>query len=105
MKNIYAIRDRVAQEIVGLRMYTLMVFRTQEEAARYFADAINDQSSILNKHPGDYELIMVGHIIDDTGRIDGNGEPELIITGDTVIALQADQRLTIQRNEERGEKH
>lgn len=89
MRQIYAIRDRIAQDLVGLRMYSLMCFRTDQEAARYFADAINDTSSILNKHPQDYELILVG-AVDDTGQIfprspDTNA---LIVTGDTLVALQ-----------------
>lgn len=87
MKNIYAIRDRVAQEIVGLRMYALMCFRTNEEAARYFSDAINDESSMLNKHPQDYELIHVG-LVNDEGTITPLSAPQLIITGDTLLALQ-----------------
>lgn len=87
MKSIYAIRDRVAQELIGLRMYLLMCFRTDEEAARYFADAINDTTSILNKHPADYELLRLGSI-DDQGTIAISAQPQVIITGDTVIALQ-----------------
>lgn len=102
MKKIFGIRDRVAQELVGLRMYSLMVFRTNEEAARYFSDAINDTTSILNKHPADYELIDVGTVTDD-GLIIGK-TPELIITGDTLVALQKNAPLEMARNEEPGER-
>lgn len=87
MKSIYAIRDRLAQELVGLSMYLLMCFRTDEQAARYFADAINDDKSILNKHPGDYELLRLG-TINERGQIAVSADPQLILTGDTVIALQ-----------------
>lgn len=86
MKKIYAIRDRVADELVGMRMYCLMVFRTDEEAARYFADAINDTTSILNKHPADYELIELGQL--DDQYISGDHSNRVVITGDTLLALQ-----------------
>lgn len=87
MKSIYAIRDRIAQELIGRQMYMLMCFRTDQEAARYFADAINDKSSMLNKHPQDYELLKLGSI-DDNGAILYHSI-ELVITGDTLVALQA----------------
>lgn len=91
MKNIYAIFDRIAQEIVGLRMYALMCFRTNQEAVRYFADAINDETSMLNKHPADYSLILVGEL-NDSGNIKALHNPELIITGDSIISLQKDEQ-------------
>lgn len=87
MKTIYAIRDRVAQELTGLQMYALMLFRTPEQAARYFSDAVNDPTSILNKHPADYELIVCG-TISDNGVIQAFPEPQLVVTGDTLLALQ-----------------
>lgn len=89
MKNIYAIRDRIAGEITGMRMYSLMVFRTDQEAARYFADAINDTTSILNKHPADYELIYCGQVDDDgTIRPREIGQQAFIVSGDTLLAVQ-----------------
>lgn len=86
MKNIYAIFDRVSNEIVGLRMYALMCFRTHQEAVRYFADAINDKTSILNKHPADYTLIHCGYV-DDEGNITPQ-KTDVIITGDTLVTIQ-----------------
>lgn len=85
-KGIYAIRDRIANDLVGLNMYVCMCFRTNEEAARYFSDAVNDTTSILNKHPADYELLLLGFLADD-GTIN-SGTPQLIITGDTLLAIQ-----------------
>lgn len=87
MKSLYAINDRVAGEIVGLSMYLIMCFRTDQQATRYFADAINDEKSILNKHPGDYELLRLG-TINEKGQIAISAEPQVILTGDTIIALQ-----------------
>lgn len=85
MKNIYAIKDRVADELSGLSMYLLFVFRTDAQAARYFSDAINDQSSMLNKHPADYELRRLGQL-DDNKII--NVEDVLVITGDALVSIQ-----------------
>lgn len=87
MKHIYAIRDRIAQDLVGVHMYLLLVFRTDQQAARYFADAINDKTSILNKHPADYELLKCGRVRDD-GGLEGTEIPEIIITGDALLAVQ-----------------
>lgn len=85
-KGIYAIRDRLANDLVGMQMYLLMIFTNDQTAARYFADAINDNTSILNKHPGDYELISLG-TVSQGGEI--TPEPiRHIITGDALLALQ-----------------
>lgn len=87
MKHIYAIRDRVADALVGNAMYLLMVFRTDQEAVRYFADCILDEKSILNKHPSDYEMIKNG-AVDDNGFISHLNSPEIVATGDAIMALQ-----------------
>lgn len=86
MKTIYAIRDRVADEFVGLSMYMLFVFRTDQQAVRYFADAINDPTSVLNKHPSDYELVSLGLVGDRL--IKSSDKSVTIITGDALIAAQ-----------------
>ena len=84
MKRLYGIYDRVAAELIGRAMYILLTFRTDEEAARYFADAINDNTTILHKHPADYELLNLGSM-DDQGNIDS--EIRHVITGDALVAL------------------
>lgn len=90
MKTIYAIRDRIANDLIGNQMYLLMTFKTDQQAARYFADAILDEKSILNKHPADYELIKVAIISDngDVGSLEGINmpSPEIITTGDAIVA-------------------
>lgn len=91
MKQIYAIRDRIAKDLVGMQMYILLVFRTDQQAARYFADAVNDKTSMLNKHPGDYELVKLGYLEHDNlsePLINAANEYTVIITGDAVVALQ-----------------
>lgn len=92
-RGIYGIHDKASNSLVGMRMYSLMTFLTPVEATRYFADAINDTTSILNKHPEDYALVRLGTLED--GR---NGETitealdqyEYIITGNQIIGLQAE---------------
>lgn len=85
-RGLYAINDRVAQSLVGRAMYLVMAFRTDAEAARYFADGINDKSSMLHQHPADFELIYLG-TISEGGEI--TPEPRrIIITGDALIATQ-----------------
>lgn len=84
MKFIYAIRDRLAQDLVGMQMYTLFVFRTDQQAVRYFADSILDDKSVLAKHPADYELVHLGTIAED-GTITSE-RPRIVITGDALIA-------------------
>lgn len=89
MRKLYIIYDRIANEPVGMRMYTVMSFRTNEEATRYFADAILDQSSILAKHPADYELQFVG-LMNELGYITAEKDPRLIITGDALLSIHKD---------------
>lgn len=86
MKRLYAIYDRLAQEIVGRSMYAIMCMRTDQEATRYFADAIYDETSILAKHPADYELIYLG-TMNDRGHLKAQEIPTIIITGDALVAL------------------
>lgn len=89
MRRIYGIYDSTAKELVGLRMYILMCFRTDEEAARYFYDAISDKTSILNKHPADYTLKCLG-VLTDTGFIQKTDEQVTIIRGDHFNAPDTD---------------
>lgn len=91
MKNIYSIRDRIANDFIGHSMYVLMVFRTDAEATRYFADAILDPKSILAKHPGDYELTALGEITDE-GTIRGLAYPgRIIVTGEALVNAMGPQ--------------
>lgn len=87
MNHLYAIRDGVAQALTGMAMYMVMCFRTDVQAARYFSDAVNDKSSILNRHPQDYDLIRIGSV-DDNGKIDALTTPQVIINGAAVLAVQ-----------------
>lgn len=90
MKTIYAIRDRLSNDLVGQGMYILFVFRTDTQAVRYFADAVLDEKSMLHKHAADFELIVLGQVADDGELLAGN-QPNIIITGDTLLAAQTPQ--------------
>lgn len=90
MKNIYAIRDRLADELVGHTMYLFMIFNTDQQAVRYFADAILDEKSILAKHPADYELLAIGELHE--GRyIRSTDDQRVVITGDAIVSLSTPQ--------------
>lgn len=86
MKTIYAIRDRIAEDLAGyMPMATLYTFRTDFEAIRFFGDSLLTEKSSLSTHPSDYELIKCGTLAPN-GHIIAHTPPEIIITGDALIA-------------------
>lgn len=93
MKYIYAIRDRIANELIGSSMYILFAFRTDQQAVRYFADCILDEKSILAKHPNDYELIQLGWFAENEAQeyIEARA-PKIIITGSALIAATTEHQ-------------
>lgn len=82
MKKIYAIRDRIAQDLAG--MFPLVVFNTDAQAVRYFGDSMKTNNSSIGAHPNDYELIILGSLHDD-GIIEAQ-PPAIIVTGTALIA-------------------
>lgn len=84
MKTVYAIRDRIANDLVGY--YPLAVFRTDAQAVRYFGDSIAQEKSALGSHPHDYELLKLG-TVDDDGTMTALGRPEVVITGTAITAM------------------
>lgn len=89
MKHIYAIRDRIANDLAGY--YPLVVFRTDAQAVRYFADSLAQEKGALAMHPSDYELILCGSI-DDDGTIQQLQTPRVVITGDALIAATTEHQ-------------
>lgn len=85
MKNIYAIRDRVANDLAGY--FPLVAFRTDAQAVRYFGDSAIQEKSAIAAHPLDYELIKCGSVSDD-GYITALPVPEIIITGTALVATR-----------------
>jgi len=84
MRKIYAVIDRMASDLVGNGGLVLMTFKTEQQAIRYFWDAVVDTSSILNKHPEDYDLLHLGDVNDD-GEITP-ARPNVVITAKAIIA-------------------
>lgn len=89
MKTVYAIRDRIANDLVGY--YPLVVFRTDQQAIRYFADSIVQEKSALGAHPNDYELINIADI-DDTGNITSDHGPSIVITGTAIMTMMTEHK-------------
>lgn len=90
MKTLYSIRDKRVNELVGNQMYIAFCFRHDAQAVRYFADAVLDKSSILNKHPDDYELVKLATIDEEGNITDANVIP--LITGTALLASQPDNQ-------------
>jgi len=72
--KIFSVWDSVAK--VHQNPFCL---HNKHEAIRGFADAVNDESTMLAKHPEDYTLFLVGEWEDDTGTITPQ-TPEKVIT-------------------------
>lgn len=75
-KEIYAVYDKVAQEIVG----GLMAFTHDAPVIRIFVDGLADPSTSLNKHPEDFELVSLGTLtgLDVSGYLGGY---RVVLTG------------------------
>lgn len=56
-------------------------------AIRAFADAVNDSSTPMNKHPDDYELYEIGTFEEETGVVQGK-LPECVARGKDVIVRE-----------------
>ena len=82
-KNIYAVRDTVANSISsGLIMEPL-----DAPAIRAFYDALSQEGSALNKHPADFDLLLLGCIDIETGDIVTAGT-KIIATGSGWLSSQ-----------------
>lgn len=81
--RIYAIRDVVAQAIVAGAVFTE---KSDAAASRSFADACADERGLIGKHPGDFELLHLADLEEDTGKVTTDGVfgyplPRVITTG------------------------
>jgi len=48
------------------------------QAIRGFSDLVQDKSSSVNKHPGDYKLYELAKYDDNTGKFTSLPQPEFI---------------------------
>jgi len=55
-------------------------------ASRAFADLVNDQSTMANKHPGDFVLYSIGYFNDETGVLETE-KPAVIVTAAACVEL------------------
>ena len=56
-------------------------FNQRGEAVRTFQDLVQDQKSVISKHPEDYKLYQLGTYDDNTGNIVSLPQPEFINHG------------------------
>lgn len=77
--GIYSVFDQKAQAF-----FTPSYYHYKGEAVRSFEDIMKDPKSILNKHPEDYDLYMIGQFDDQQGKVEGLSQPELVIRGSEV---------------------
>lgn len=79
--GIYAVHDTVADIIVG----GLQTHRAEASAIRTFGDAASMKGSVVQMHPGDFQLLRLGWINDDHSI-----EPDaaVVMTGATWLAAQ-----------------
>lgn len=76
-----------------LQGYNLPFFMPKKaQAIRHFADGINDPSTQISKHPGDYSLISLGTFDDETGII--TSKKETLCNG--LDVLQSNEQTQLQ---------
>lgn len=78
--GIYAVLDLVAQIIIGNAPGGLMLHKHPAAAVRMFTDALSDPQMIFNKHPEDFNLVLLGHLNDDN-TLDALPELEVVLAG------------------------
>lgn len=90
MKQIYAIRDVVA-EAVG----PLVLHAADPAAVRMFSDVAQQPDTQVARHVGDFELICLGQLYDDGTIVPAVGGPRLVITGKAWKAAQAPEESNV----------
>lgn len=81
MRNLYGIIDTLANDLVG----SVLIFKADVAAIRFFGDIAAHPESQVNKHPEDYHLVCFGVLDDDMTIIT---EKRTIITGAQWTAAQ-----------------
>nr|QJB19560.1 MAG: nonstructural protein [Microvirus sp.] len=59
-------------------------FKSLGQAERQFIDEVNDQKSMMCKHPQDYGLYLLGWYDEQEGKIESIGQPKEILSGISV---------------------
>jgi hypothetical protein len=82
--TLYQIRDITADMVVG----PIMAMYHPAQAVRQFTDLVKDPTTLIGKHPEDYELIELGRQDENTGTLDAFNTPVRILDGATLLAVQ-----------------
>lgn len=78
---VFSVYDKVA-EVYGTPFFT----RSKHEGVRCFVDVTCDSRSVINRHPEDYELRMLGKFDDRTGIL--CPDPDQCVLMDGCAALR-----------------
>nr|QJB20331.1 MAG: nonstructural protein [Microvirus sp.] len=84
MKALYAIFDIAASAIIG----GVHVFHGDAPAIRFFGDLVGDPQTMMGRHPKDHQLMCLGHLNEETGVIQTEDGPSVVITGEAMKAAQ-----------------
>lgn len=83
-KLLCVVRDRLADAIGPV-----MVFPAVPAAIRSFSDLAIDPSTLVARHPGDFDLLQVGVIDEGSGEVIANVPPLVLLTGVAWLAAQS----------------
>lgn len=85
-QRVFAIFDQKAKAF-------LPPFTANElgQAARMFADNVNDKNSVFNRHPADFTLFCIGDFILDTGVLVPHTTHELVVNALSVYETDSDR--------------
>lgn len=73
-----------------VQTYAMPYFaQTDAAAQRSFADAVNQDGTMISRHPEDFSLVVVGSVDDGTGLVSPSQMPTVVCTG-----LQAKRKET-----------
>ncbi|WGL31287.1 nonstructural protein [Dipodfec virus UOA04_Rod_861] len=83
--KIYSIFDKIAS------VYNTPFFCPGHGVAmRNFNDLVMDPSTVVSRHPSDFELFCLGDFFEDTGNIEVNAQPLFLIRGSEFSGVQKD---------------
>lgn len=83
-KNLYAVRDNVAQSNVG----GIYMFPHDTPAVRFFNDVALDQNTMVARHPKDHALLHIGVFNEETCEILPVDSVRVVMTGEAWLAMQ-----------------
>ena len=87
IKKIFSIRDQKG-EIFHPPFYKT----THGEAERDFQTTVNDEKSMLNKYPEDFDLYYLGEYDDQTGTFDSLDTPQHLLKAVSTISRATNVR-------------